>query len=123
MFVHGLGGDGKYTWTEDSEVLWPRDFLKKDIPHARVISFGYDSKVAKLSRQSVSQNNMDSHAADLCAELVHLRDGQEMACIQPLLSLISPPKDYTSGLMICDASQTVLLCLLRIASEGLSAHR
>ncbi|KAI9855703.1 MAG: hypothetical protein M1813_009665 [Trichoglossum hirsutum] len=41
--VHGLGGDWEGTWTDDNGKLWLRDFLARDIPAARVMSYGYNS--------------------------------------------------------------------------------
>jgi hypothetical protein len=44
--VHGLGGHALSTWTHESaKTLWLRDFLPKDIPNARIMTYGYDSKV------------------------------------------------------------------------------
>jgi hypothetical protein len=44
--VHGLGGHAINTWTHASTgKLWLRDFLPLAIPNARIMSFGYDSKV------------------------------------------------------------------------------
>lgn len=44
--VHGLQGDAYKTWEHDNGSLWLRDFLPADIPHARIMTFGYDSTVA-----------------------------------------------------------------------------
>jgi hypothetical protein len=41
--VHGLGGDAYKTWTHDNGTLWLRDSLLKDLPSARVFTYGYDS--------------------------------------------------------------------------------
>jgi hypothetical protein len=41
--VHGLGGDAYTTWTHDNGTLWLRDSLLKDLPNARVFTYGYDS--------------------------------------------------------------------------------
>lgn len=41
--VHGLGGDAFNTWTASNGKLWLRDFLPKQIPTARIMTFGYDS--------------------------------------------------------------------------------
>ena len=44
--VHGLGGHATTTWTHDSTgKLWLRDFLPHTIPNARIMTFGYDSRV------------------------------------------------------------------------------
>ena len=42
VFVHGLGG-GKYsTWTNEMGVFWPKMWLAKRCPQARILSFGYN---------------------------------------------------------------------------------
>jgi hypothetical protein len=41
--VHGLGGGAYTTWTHDNGTLWLRDSLLKDLPSARVFTYGYDS--------------------------------------------------------------------------------
>ncbi|KEF52660.1 uncharacterized protein A1O9_11077 [Exophiala aquamarina CBS 119918] len=44
--VHGLMGRSFSTWTDPKTGhLWLRDFLPKDIPAARISSFGYDAEV------------------------------------------------------------------------------
>jgi hypothetical protein len=41
--IHGLGGGAYTTWTHDNGTLWLRDSLLKDLPSARVFTYGYDS--------------------------------------------------------------------------------
>jgi hypothetical protein len=41
--IHGLGGDAYKTWRHDNGTLWLRDSLLKDLPSARVFTYGYDS--------------------------------------------------------------------------------
>jgi pimeloyl-ACP methyl ester carboxylesterase len=47
IFVHGLGGDSKKTWSgsHDTESFWPQDWLPNDpnFKTARIHSFGYDA--------------------------------------------------------------------------------
>jgi len=46
--VHGLNGGRLSTWTHGElpeEVCWPRDLLYEKIPSARIMTFGYNSKV------------------------------------------------------------------------------
>jgi hypothetical protein len=44
VFVHGLTGNHKSTWTAlESGVFWPRDLLPESLPHCRILTFGYDS--------------------------------------------------------------------------------
>lgn len=47
--LHGLNGHWEKTWQSDKQnskgggPMWLRDFLPQQIPHARIMSFGYDS--------------------------------------------------------------------------------
>jgi hypothetical protein len=47
IFVHGLGGGSKKTWThgDDPDLYWPKEWLSKDLAfkNVRIHSFGYDS--------------------------------------------------------------------------------
>ena len=61
VFIHGLGGDGRKTWTHSkSEEFWP-DFLAKDIPNARIMSYSYDPKLLSV-RRPASTSKFDNHA-------------------------------------------------------------
>lgn len=44
IFVHGCTGDREETWTFQEQVLWPRDFLSKDVPTARILTWGFGAK-------------------------------------------------------------------------------
>jgi protein SERAC1 len=74
VLVHGLGGDRTKTWTAEDGTFWPKDFLPRDFPEARIVSFGYDSKVTQFSSRGVSQNSIENHADGLCAQLHRIRD-------------------------------------------------
>ena len=43
VFVHGLRGDRIKTWQAE-KVVWPKDLLPDDIPHARIMTYGYDGE-------------------------------------------------------------------------------
>ena len=47
VFVHGLGGGSKSTWTKsnDASLYWPREWLPQDpgFQDVRIHSFGYNS--------------------------------------------------------------------------------
>ncbi|KAH8820546.1 tetratricopeptide repeat domain protein [Xylogone sp. PMI_703] len=67
--VHGLNGDQFRTWTEPtSEKLWLRDFLPKDIPLARIMTFGYDA-----SPLTNTDAGIEEHAIDLLRSVATLR--------------------------------------------------
>ena len=43
VFVHGLGGHWRETWTHDNNTFWPQDLLPNDVPGAHIFSYGYPS--------------------------------------------------------------------------------
>lgn len=82
------------TWAADDGTLWPRDLLSRDIPKARILTFGYDSSVTQFSSEAVSQNRMESNAADLCAYLANLRATTATVRASALLYLFSYGAEY-----------------------------
>lgn len=79
--VHGLQGDAFKTWEHENGSLWLRDFLAKDLPFARVMTFGYDSTVA--FSKSVAQ--IEDKALDLLNRL-----GAERIRSDPAASNVMP---------------------------------
>lgn len=71
--VHGLGGDWAETWTDPNGKLWLRDFLPFQIPSARIMSYGYNSKT--IFTKSVS--SITSEAESLLYRLDLERDSRE----------------------------------------------
>lgn len=71
VFVHGLRGDKIDTWSKGS-VCWPRDLLVHDIKNARIITWGYDSKVLNAVK-AASQESIFSHSENLLGDLARLR--------------------------------------------------
>lgn len=72
MFLHGLRGDARATWSKDS-VLWPQDLLAKDVPNSRILLYGYDSGITHWDQSAVSQTDLRSDSEDLCAKLAAKR--------------------------------------------------
>ena len=62
--VHGLDGHRESTWTAENGVLW---LLPKDIPKARVYTYGYDSRTP--SRDEMSRETFNGHASNLLGAL------------------------------------------------------
>lgn len=73
MFVHGLRGHALDTWTK-GPVCWPRDLLNLDVPEARILTWGYDSSVAR-TLEFASQSSLFGHAENLLTDLVNKRRG------------------------------------------------
>jgi hypothetical protein len=72
VFVHGLTGGLKKTWTHEDGTFWPQDLLPNDFPKARIMTFGYDADITHVFGQ-VSTNTLRDHGKTLCTNLTMLR--------------------------------------------------
>jgi hypothetical protein len=77
VFIHGLTGNSYDTWLEmKSGIYWPTQLLSKDVPDARIMTFGYDADVMKFLGP-VGQNNIRDHALNLLGDLAARRAKDE----------------------------------------------
>jgi protein SERAC1 len=69
VFVHGLCGHRRDTWTKD-DVCWPEKLLSKEqtLSHVRILTFGYDANVVN-SAGHTSLNSLFEHSINLLNEL------------------------------------------------------
>lgn len=73
VFIHGLTGSAYSTWLHrDSGTHWPRDLLKSDLSHARIMTFGYDADIARFWGQA-AQDGISGYANDLLGKLARKR--------------------------------------------------
>ncbi|KAI9055794.1 hypothetical protein LZ554_000735 [Drepanopeziza brunnea f. sp. 'monogermtubi'] len=56
-----------------AEVFWPLDLLPDDCPNARILTWGYDSRVTNFFGGSENQSNVFAHARNLVHALRRLR--------------------------------------------------
>lgn len=88
--IHDLGGHRERTWETTKEssteqsVLWPRDLLPRCIPHARVMTFGYDSEVPSV--RYLMQRIMYSKSKIMLSHLKEARNTKE-ATHRPIIFL------------------------------------
>jgi hypothetical protein len=71
IFVHGLGGTPKGTWTHNKDAFWPiwlRDI--KGLENSRILVFGYDSDWKKVWKPNTTLNISDI-ATQLLNHLLH----------------------------------------------------
>jgi hypothetical protein len=73
--VHGLGGHAYNTWTHENGVMWLRDIACRELPGARLYTFGYDSGVA-FSRGT---SDIRGYANSLLEELRRERQTVEVS--------------------------------------------
>ena len=82
VFVHGLRGHRVRTWQKDhgkitgQETIWPKDLLPKDVPEARIITWGYDADAVRFFNKT-SQSSVMNHAKSLLTDLISKRRGPD----------------------------------------------
>ncbi|KAI9853963.1 MAG: hypothetical protein M1813_001607 [Trichoglossum hirsutum] len=72
--LHGITGDAYDTWTHENGKFWLRDFIPKQLPGARIFSFGYPAKVFC----SLGTGHLDSFARSLLEGLKRERRRKEV---------------------------------------------
>lgn len=87
VFVHGLRGHRLRTWSQGN-ICWPRDYLPQDIKNARIITWGYDSSVANLTRFA-SQDTLVGHAGSLLIDLRNKREDKVSITFEDRQGLVS----------------------------------
>lgn len=86
VLVHGLMGHRKNTWTHANKTFWPEDLLPEDCPDARILSFGYDSKVVHFWSRP-ADNNIDSFSNALFQRLASDRAVNEVST-RPIIFVV-----------------------------------
>ncbi|TGZ77414.1 hypothetical protein EX30DRAFT_297530, partial [Ascodesmis nigricans] len=73
--VTGLAGHALGSWrSSDRHTVWLRDFLPRDIPTCRILTFGYESTV----QHSVSVNRFQHYGKQLLERLREVRDHDDV---------------------------------------------
>ncbi|KAL6890894.1 hypothetical protein GGI43DRAFT_209640 [Trichoderma evansii] len=99
VFLHGLTGHREKTWTAKGETEpWLKTLLPKDLPTARIITYGYDADILNLTRVA-GQNTVREHAKSLINDLGALRTD---TVGRPIIFVVHS----LGGLVIQDALQT-----------------
>ena len=65
--IHGLDGHLEKSWTADNGTLWLRDLLPEKIPHARILTYGYDAYTR--GRDRLAKESLHDLAKDLLSSL------------------------------------------------------
>lgn len=80
IFVHGLGGGSRKTWSISSSVshYWPQEWLPKDpdFKNVRIHSFGYDSDWAKSKENCLNIHHIGKSLFGEICTTPCLRDSQ-----------------------------------------------
>jgi hypothetical protein len=69
--LHGLNGHRGKTWTAENGTHWLRDLLPEDLPHARILCWGYDANTH--AAEGVSWKYLYDHAIALVSDLCRKR--------------------------------------------------
>ncbi|KAK3333026.1 hypothetical protein B0T19DRAFT_381655 [Cercophora scortea] len=102
IVIHGLQGHPFKTWASTksssakalqvqpeevipvenriSRVFWPADLLPQECPRARILMYGYDTKITKYMAGATNKNSVLSHSKDLLFAL-----GRERVPDRPLI--------------------------------------
>lgn len=51
--ITGLAGHAFGSWSIATQRMWLRDFLPRDIPQARILLYGYDSRIVNSQSRSI----------------------------------------------------------------------
>ena len=65
-----------------TEVYWPRDLLPRTAPDARVLTYGYDTKIRHFAVGPVSQNTVYDHGWNFLCAVEEVRRNEPL---RPLL--------------------------------------
>ena len=63
--VTGLAGHAYGSWAHSDQKMWLRDYLPKDVPNARVLTYGYPSQLQGNMSRSILSDYSDSFARQL----------------------------------------------------------
>ncbi|KAI9759833.1 MAG: hypothetical protein M4579_002040 [Chaenotheca gracillima] len=71
VFVHGLNGHPKDTWTAKNGVFWPAELLPKTLNavNARILVYGYNADVYAFGGKSATRDYIHEHAQTLVTTL------------------------------------------------------
>ncbi|KAH8683389.1 Alpha/Beta hydrolase protein [Tricladium varicosporioides] len=84
VFVHGLTGNRESTWTDKTaKVFWPKDLLAKDLPKARIITFGYDADIIR-GLSMAGNGTLRDHGKALAEDLA-MRRKRTDSNLRPLI--------------------------------------
>ena len=72
--VHGLNSDAIHAWTHDGKTMWLEDLLPEQLPNARIMTYGYNSKVYK----DATSARLHDHAKGLLNALDAVRSDKKV---------------------------------------------
>lgn len=88
VFVHGLNGNPKDSWTSKNGCYWPADLLPEFLGAARILTYGYNANVTAFT-DGASRDSILSHAETLASTLAANRNVCTPATLSETSSLTS----------------------------------
>lgn len=76
--ITGLAGHAIGSWTMPNGRMWLRDVLPDDVPNARILTYGYDSRLADSIRPFSTVQDL---AEEFLINLVYMREMTEQVFI------------------------------------------
>ncbi|MCJ1265170.1 hypothetical protein MMC22_005045 [Lobaria immixta] len=111
VFVHGLTGGMETTWTAKNAVFsWPQTLLPTKLPHARILTFGYDADVVDL-RAMVSKDRIGNHAENLLTALATHRENDDTNCRHVLFVA------HSLGGLVCEDVSVYVYFIIEAITE------
>ena len=71
--VTGLAGHAFGSWAHSHERMWLRDYIPKDVPNTRVLTYGYPSKLQASTSVSILQD----HTNTFVHRLIDMRESAQ----------------------------------------------
>lgn len=96
--VHGFNGHPYRSWTastKDEQKLWLRDFLPRELPGARIFSFGYPAERGP----NLAKGDIETFARSLLSDLKVERAGLDVRFNSTFSCLSSRQRDCADNLM------------------------
>ncbi|KAM7223601.1 hypothetical protein V8F06_001075 [Rhypophila decipiens] len=72
VFIHGLTGNREKTWRGRYGTDWTKTLLPKDLPNARMFSWGYDASIWHFFDKK-ADHRLNDHSKQLCSDLAGVR--------------------------------------------------
>ncbi|KAK9418518.1 putative GPI inositol-deacylase [Seiridium unicorne] len=75
IFVHGLGGGSRKTWSASADLFWPKQWLPYEIgfKHARIHSFGYDADWSRAQPSNLTVHDFGQALLSDISNSPHLK--------------------------------------------------
>jgi hypothetical protein len=74
--IHGLDGHRIKSWTAPNGAFWLKDFLPKDLPNTRILTYGYNAYTR--GRRQLANQDISLHGKDLLNAIASTRQLEQV---------------------------------------------